>query len=142
MLNRYPSWKNITVILVTVIGILLALPNLYGEDPSVQVSENNAQVSSATTLQVEQALDAAKLRYKSAVISDNRVLVRFSDTDTQLRALSVVKKSLGSNFVVALNLAPRTPRWIRDIGLRPMAKGLDLQGGVHFQLQEIGRAHV
>ena len=135
MLNRYPSWKNITVILVTVIGILLALPNLYGEDPSVQVSENNAQVSSATTLQVEQALDAAKLRYKSAVISDNRVLVRFSDTDTQLRALSVVKKSLGSNFVVALNLAPRTPRWIRDIGLRPMAKGLDLQGGVHFQLQ-------
>ena len=83
---------------------------------------------------MEQALKAAKLDYKSADISDNRVLVRFNDTDTQLHALDVIKQHLGTNYNVALNLAPRTPTWMRDIGLKPMAKGLDLQGGVHFQL--------
>ena len=134
MLNRYPLWKNIVVIVVTVLGILLALPNLYGEDPAVQVSENNAQLTGTAAIQVEQALNAAKLPYKSAVIHDNRLLVRFSNTNIQLRALDVVKKALGSHYSVALNLAPRTPKWMRDIGLRPMAKGLDLQGGVHFQL--------
>ena len=134
MLNRYPAWKNITVILVTVLGILLALPNLYGDDPAVQISENNATLTATTTTQVEQALNTAKLPYKSAVLNDNRILVRFNDTDTQLRALGAVKKTLGNNYSVALNLAPRTPKWMRAIGLKPMAKGLDLQGGVHFQL--------
>ncbi|MGB9428940.1 MAG: protein translocase subunit SecD [Gammaproteobacteria bacterium] len=134
MLNRYPVWKNVIVILVTVLGILLALPNLYGDDPAVQVSENNATLSDTNTAQVEQALTAAKLPYKSAVLSDNRILVRFNDTDTQLRALDAVKKALGNDYSVALNLAPRTPMWMRAVGLKPMAKGLDLQGGVHFQL--------
>ncbi|MHB8405713.1 MAG: protein translocase subunit SecD [Gammaproteobacteria bacterium] len=134
MLNRYPAWKNITVILVTVLGILLALPNLYGDDPAVQISENNATLTDTTTTQVEQALNTAKLPYKSAVLNDNRILVRFNDTDTQLRALDTIKKTLGNNYSVALNLAPRTPKWMRAIGLKPMSKGLDLQGGVHFQL--------
>ncbi|MGH8396831.1 MAG: protein translocase subunit SecD [Gammaproteobacteria bacterium] len=134
MLNRYPAWKNITVILVTVLGILLALPNLYGDDPAVQVSENNTTLTSAATTQVEEALNTAKLPYKSAVLSDNRLLVRFDDTDTQLRALDVVKNALGNNYSIALNLAPRTPKWMQAVGLKPMAKGLDLQGGVHFQL--------
>lgn len=134
MLNRYPAWKNITVILVTVLGILLALPNLYGDDPAVQISENNATLTDTTTTQVEQALSTAKLPYKSAVLNDNRILVRFNDTDTQLRALDAIKKTLGNNYSVALNLAPRTPKWMRAIGLKPMSKGLDLQGGVHFQL--------
>lgn len=134
MLNRYPAWKNITVILVTVLGILFALPNLYGDDPAIQISENNATLSDANTTQVQQALDTAKLPYKSVVLGDNRLLVRFNDTDTQLRALAVAKKALGNDYSVALNLAPRTPKWMRDIGLKPMAKGLDLQGGVHFQL--------
>jgi preprotein translocase subunit SecD len=134
MLNRYPAWKNITVILVTILGILFALPNLYGDDPAVQVSENNATLTATTTTQVEKALDTAKLPYKSALLSDNRLLVRFNDSDSQLRALDAIKKALGNEYSVALNLAPRTPKWMRDIGLKPMAKGLDLQGGVHFQL--------
>ncbi len=134
MLNRYPAWKNITVIVVTALGILFALPNLYGDDPAVQISKNNATLTDDTTTQVEQALDTAKLPYKSAAISDNRLLVRFSDTDQQLRALGVITKDLGNDYSVALNLVPRTPKWMRAIGLKPMAKGLDLQGGVHFQL--------
>jgi len=117
-----------------VLGILFALPNLYGDDPAVQVSKNNATLTDTTTTQVEQALDTAKLPYKSAAIADNRLVVRFSDTDTQLRALDVITKALGNDYSVALNLVPRTPKWMRAIGLKPMAKGLDLQGGVHFQL--------
>jgi len=134
MLNRYPAWKNILVILVTVLGILISLPNLYGDDPSVQVSETNATLTDTTTTQVEQALDAAKLPYKSAVLADNRLLVRFDGPETQLRALDTITKALGSQYSVALNLAPRTPKWMRALGLKPMARGLDLQGGVHFQL--------
>ncbi|HEX5340122.1 MAG TPA: protein translocase subunit SecD [Gammaproteobacteria bacterium] len=135
MLNRYPAWKNIIVVLVTAVGILFALPNLYGEDPALQVSEAGAHVNEATVTQVKQALDTAKLAYKSAAITEGQVLVRFPDTDAQLRALDVVKKALGDKYTAALNLAPRTPKWMQAIGLKPMAKGLDLQGGVHFQLQ-------
>ncbi|HEX6550068.1 MAG TPA: protein translocase subunit SecD [Gammaproteobacteria bacterium] len=135
MLNRYPAWKNIVVVLVTAIGLFYASPNLYGEDPALQVSQNGAKVSDATVTQVEEALDSAKLPYKSAGIDQGQVLVRFPDTDAQLRSLDVVKKELGDKFTAALNLAPRTPKWMQDLGLQPMAKGLDLQGGVHFQLQ-------
>jgi preprotein translocase subunit SecD len=135
IMNRYPLWKNLLVILVTAFGLLLALPNLYGEDPAVQVSATNAQVNQDTVQKVEDALKAAKLDYKSAEVADNRVLVRFPDTDIQLHALDDMKQTLGTTFNVALNLAPRTPTWMQDIGLKPMSKGLDLQGGVHFQLQ-------
>jgi preprotein translocase subunit SecD len=136
MLNRYPAWKNVLVVLITALGFLFALPNLYGEDPAVQVSPaSGSEVSAGTVQQVEQALDTAKLPYKSAAFAENRVLVRFADTDAQLRALDVVKQSLGAQYTVALNLAPRTPDWMKDVGLVPMSKGLDLQGGVHFQLQ-------
>lgn len=134
MLNRYPAWKNLLVILVTLAGILIALPNLYGDDPAVQVSETNATLTASTTQKVEQALDAAKLPYQSAKLSDNRLLVRFDSPDTQLRALDTITKALGNQYSVALNLAPRTPKWMQAIALRPMAKGLDLQGGVHFQM--------
>ncbi|MDE2023990.1 MAG: protein translocase subunit SecD [Gammaproteobacteria bacterium] len=134
MLNRYPAWKNILVILVTVAGILIALPNLYGDDPAVQVSQTNGTVTEATTTQVEQALDAAKLPYTSAVLDDNRLLVRFDTPDTQMQALGAISKALGNQYSVALNLAPRTPAWMRTLGLKPMARGLDLQGGVHFQM--------
>src|SRR5690242_5142466 len=112
MLNRYPAWKNVLVVLITALGFLYALPNLYGEDPAVQVSPaSGSEVSAGTVQQVEQALDTAKLPYKSAAFAENRVLVRFADTDAQLRALDVVKQSLGAQYTVALNLAPRTPAW-------------------------------
>ena len=135
MMNRYPAWKNIIVVLVTAVGILLALPNIYGEDPALQITQSSAPVSQATVTKVEQALKNAKLPFKSAAIDHKQVLVRFTDTDTQLRALDAVKKSLGNGYTAALNLAPRTPYWMQKVGLKPMAKGLDLQGGVHFQLQ-------
>ena len=135
MINRYPLWKNLLVVLITAAGLLLALPNLYGEDPAVQVSATNAKVDQDTVQKIEDGLKAAKLDYKSAALVQGSVLVRFADTDTQLHALDVMKQTLGDTYNVALNLAPRTPKWMDDIGLKPMSKGLDLQGGVHFQLQ-------
>lgn len=134
MLNHYSAWKNILVAVIVVLGILFALPNIYGEDPAVQVSETNATLTKSITGQVESMLQADKIEYKSAVLADNRLLVRFDNTETQLRALGVITKKLGSKYSVALNLAPRTPHWMQAMGLKPMAKGLDLQGGVHFQL--------
>ena len=134
-MNRYPLWKNVLVILVTAFGLLLALPNLYGEDPAVQISGNAKAADAAIVTQVEQTLKDDKLAYVSAMLEDKRVMVRFPDTDTQLRGLDAIKQALGSDYSVALNLAPRTPAWLEYLGLRPMSKGLDLQGGVHFQLQ-------
>jgi preprotein translocase subunit SecD len=133
-MNRYPLWKNVVVVLITALGLFYALPNLYGEDPSVQVSSKAAVIDAGNQLQVEQALKSANIAYKSAAIADKVLLVRFPDTDTQLHGLDTIRQSLGATFTAAMNLAPRTPAWMQAMGMKPMAKGLDLQGGVHFQL--------
>ncbi|MGE5625239.1 MAG: protein translocase subunit SecD [Bacillota bacterium] len=135
MMNRYSWWKNAMVILVTALGLFFALPNLYGEDPAVQVSSKAGPATDAMEQQVEAALKDAKLDYKSAGLDDNRVLVRFADTDAQLHGLDAIQQAMGPGFTAAMNLAPRTPGWMQSLGMKPMAKGLDLQGGVHFQLQ-------
>jgi preprotein translocase subunit SecD len=133
-MNRYPLWKNLLVIVITALGLFYALPNLYGEDPSVQVSSKAAVLSTDNQQQVEQALKAAKVDYASAAMEDKTLVVRFPDTDAQLHGLDVIRQSLGATFTAAMNLAPRTPHWMQAMGMKPMAKGLDLQGGVHFQL--------
>src|SRR5579863_1367768 len=107
-MNRYPLWKNLLVVLITALGLFYALPNLYGEDPSVQVSSKAGPVTADLQQQVEQALKTAKLEYKSVAIDDGRVLVRFPDTDVQLHGLDAIKQSLGANYTAAMNLAPRT----------------------------------
>lgn len=136
MLNRYPAWKNILIVVVVALGVLLALPNVFGEDPAVQVSNRNLNgASQALVSEVKSALQDAKIPFKSAEIQDDRALVRFPGTDQQLRAADALRQSLGSDYVVALNLAPRTPGWLRSMGLKPMSLGLDLRGGVHFLLQ-------
>ena len=133
-MNRYPLWKNLLVVLITALGLFYALPNLYGEDPAVQVSSKAAAVDANSQSQVEQALKTAGVAYESAAIEDKTLLVRFPDTDAQLRGLDVIRQDLGTNYTAAMNLAPRTPKWMQSMGMKPMAKGLDLQGGVHFQL--------
>ena len=134
MINRYSFGKNLLIVLVTLSGLFFALPNLYGEDPAVQVSGPDTGVSDDLDKQIEQALTAAKLAYKSAELKDGHLQLRFADTDTQLRALDVIKQSAGTGYTAAMNLAPRTPGWMQSLGMKPMSKGLDLQGGVHFQL--------
>ncbi|HEX2667855.1 MAG TPA: protein translocase subunit SecD [Gammaproteobacteria bacterium] len=134
MMNRYPLWKNLLVVVITAAGLLFALPNLYGEDPSVQVSSKAGAPTADNQKQVEGALKDAGIPFQAAALEDKTLVVRFADTDAQLHGLETIRKSLGQNYTAAMNLAPRTPAWMQAMGLKPMAKGLDLQGGVHFQL--------
>ena len=137
MMNQYPLWKNL-LILAVLLGLgLLALPNLYGEDPAVQVSapDTNIDVDATTQERVQTALDAAGLVPLGMSLDDNRLLARFSDIETQLKAKDLIKTTLGRDYVVALNLAPKTPDWLRALGARPMYLGLDLRGGVHFLME-------
>ena len=135
-MNRYSIWKYILILFVVVIGSIYALPNIYGKDPSLQVSASRAaEISELTEILVSSALDDAGLSAKSIDINPQSLVVRFEDEETQLKAQDVVKASLGSSYVVALNLAPSTPKWLRNLGAEPMFLGLDLRGGVHFLME-------
>lgn len=131
--NRYPAWKYYLLIIVTILASLYALPNLFGDDPSVQVSPAKSIVfDSQTQTKVTEALQAAKLDTKQIQFENGRFLIRFHDTEAQLQARSVLKDLLGRQAIVALNLAPATPNFLRSLGAAPMYLGLDLRGGVHF----------
>jgi preprotein translocase subunit SecD len=135
-MKPYPAWKYAILIVSLVFGLLYAAPNLYGEDPSVQISQENGDPLPADFGErVGQALTADALTPSSSGIEDNQWVVRFDNTEAQLAAADVLKRELGRGFVVALNLASKTPDWLRAIGARPMNLGLDLRGGVHFLLE-------
>jgi preprotein translocase subunit SecD len=134
-MNRFPLWKNIFVFAVVFVSAVLALPNLFGEDEAVQVSRADGVAMDAGALaQATDALKAANVPYKAAAIEKNAALIRFPTVTDQLRGNTVLEKAL-PNHVVALTLTSRTPEWLRVIGLKPMALGLDLRGGVHFLYQ-------
>jgi len=137
MLNHYPMWKNILILLMVAICAFYALPNLYGEDPAIQVatSQRGAQVDQNTLIKIETALKEKGLQYKSAQLSTTGLLMRFDNEETQLQAKSLVQKTLGEKYAVALNLAPATPGWLLDMNAKPMYLGLDLRGGVYFLMQ-------
>lgn len=136
MLNKYPLWKNLMVIFIVAVAALFALPNLYGEDFAVQVSAGrNATVSTATIDQVREALTEASIEPKSVALIEDQVLVRFQSDADQLQGRDAILRELGTNYVVALNLAPATPDWLDAIGAKPMKLGLDLRGGVHFLME-------
>ncbi len=135
-MNQYPPWKYALIFLVVAVGVLYSLPNLYGSDPALQISATRAaKVDVTTQSKVEEALQQAGLTYKSIVLEGPALLARFADTDTQLKAQDAVKAGLGENYVVAMNLAPRTPGWLLKLNAQPMYLGLDLRGGVHFLME-------
>ena len=135
MQNKYPLWKNLILLFIVVIGLIYVIPNLYTEYPIVQVSSQSPIEPQALEAQVKGALDKAKLNYQAITVSDERLEVRFTSTDTQLLARDVIKHTLGNQYTVALNLAPSTPAWLNAIHAEPMKQGLDLRGGVHFLLE-------
>jgi preprotein translocase subunit SecD len=136
VLNRFPLWKNLLVVLVVIVGFLYSAPNLYGEDPALQVSAaRGAEVQASTLDDVKKILDTHSLKFKSAVLEKGQILVRFTNTDDQLKSKELVTTALGDQFIVALNLAPATPAWLTAIGAGPLKLGLDLRGGVHFLME-------
>jgi len=136
MMNRYPIWKYVLIALVLLVGVIYALPNLYGEDPALQISPaRGAKVDAAVEDRVKLALSKAHLASRGVQLGVGNLLVRFADPETQLKAQDAVQRELGDDYVVALNLAPTTPAWLRAIGAKPMYLGLDLRGGVHFLME-------
>ncbi len=124
------------LIFAILIGLLYALPNLYGEDPAVQITGARGTAANEQTLdQVRSLLDKEKIEAKSIALENGAILARFSNPDIQLRAREALLPALGDKFVVALNLAPATPKWLEAIGGEPMKLGLDLRGGVHFLME-------
>jgi len=135
-MNHYPLWKNLLIIAVIVIGAVFAVPNLFEDDPAVQISASrSAKVDLALMSEVEKALQAQSISYKRAELDGDRLLVRFADGETQLQAKDVLSTALVGDYVIALNLAPTTPAWLSSLGAKPMNLGLDLRGGVHFLME-------
>ena len=139
MLNKYPLWKYLLILAVLAIGFIYSAPNLYPDDPAIQVSGASTalQINQADLDRVSKALTDAGIGVKSASLGKEGKagLLRLQDKADQLPAKDVVRKALGDDYVVALNLAPTTPQWLRNLGASPMKLGLDLSGGVHFLLE-------
>lgn len=139
MLNRYPLWKYLLIVTVLALGLIYAMPNLYPDDPAIQISgaSSTLVIEQSDLDRIEQALAAANLPTKGTELGANgrSGLVRLVNRSDQLKAQDVVRDALGTRYVVAQNLAQTTPDWLSAIGAGPMTLGLDLSGGVHFLLQ-------
>ena len=136
-MNRYPLWKNLLVVAVILTAIIYAMPNLFGDDPAVQVSAGRLNsVDLQLVNEIESTLKQAEIPYKGVVLEENRLLIRFSEANEQLEAREIIQQKLSSeDYIVALNLAPNTPAWLQSLGAEPMNLGLDLRGGVHFLME-------
>ncbi|WP_295686940.1 protein translocase subunit SecD [uncultured Nevskia sp.] len=136
-MHQYPFWKPVTLIVVTLLGLLYALPNVYGEDPAVQISTSSGDpVPADFGDRIAKVLEAEKIEDRGSRLEGTQWVVRFASPELQLRAVDAIKRDLeGQGYVSALNLASKTPKWLSALGGKPMALGLDLRGGVHFLLQ-------
>lgn len=135
-MKNYATWKYLLLIAALLFGLVYAAPNLYGDDPSVQISlENGDPIPADLSDKVAASLKKANLTALASGIEDQQWVVRLDTEEQQLRAADELKQDLGRQYVVALNLASKTPAWLRAIGARPMSLGLDLRGGVHFLLE-------
>jgi preprotein translocase subunit SecD len=135
-MNQYPLWKYLLIAAVLLVGIFFALPNIYGSNPAVQIkADRDAPVDAILERRVVDLVKSQGLAPLRVERSDRNLMLRFHDENTQLKAQDLIAKELGSQYVVALNLAPATPAWLDEIGALPMYLGLDLRGGVHFLMQ-------
>lgn len=137
MLNRYPLWKYLLIVLVLLFGLIYSLPNLFPEDPAVQISSDRGDLtlSAAQQQRLEDALASADIEVKAIEEAPNSMLIRLRHADDQIPARDLVSETLGDDYVVALNLAESTPDWLAALSAKPMTLGLDLRGGVHFLLE-------
>ncbi len=135
-MNHYAPWKNILIVFFLFVSTLYALPNFYGSDLAIQITGTGDYVVEDSDLEsISNALTEKNVDFKSIVIENNNILIRFRDSQSQLSSKSLLKDSLSRNYVVALNLAPSIPQWLGSLGGKAMSLGLDLRGGVHFLLE-------
>jgi preprotein translocase subunit SecD len=138
MLNKYPLWKNSLLLVLLILGFIYAAPNLFPEQPTVQISPSTAIMHvnlEALPAKVNTLIKAVQITPISEELNQQTLLLRFNNTDTQLKAKDILSSALGDDYTVAVNLLSSTPRWMQAIGASPMKLGLDLRGGVHFALE-------
>ena len=138
MVNRYAPWRYILLLLIIAIGAVYAAPNLYGEDPALQITHRVNLIDEAEVGNIKSLLDSNGVDYRSIELNGNNILVRFDSEEKQLRAATEVREALYENdrrYGIALNLAPATPEWLTSLSALPMYLGLDLRGGIHFLME-------
>ncbi len=138
MLNKYPLWKNSLLLVLLILGFIYAAPNLFPEQPAVQISPSTAIMHvnlEALQTKVNALIKTVQISPVSEELNQQTLLLRFNNTDTQLKAKDILSSALGDDYTVAVNLLSSTPRWMQAIGASPMKLGLDLRGGVHFALE-------
>lgn len=137
MLNKYPLWKNLLIIMVLALATIYSVPNLYPPDSAIQItpSQAGAELSEHTLGKIRGNLKANDVDFFGEEVTGGTVLFRLTDNEQQLPAKDKLQRLLGDDFVVALNRAPTTPQWLLDMGAGPMTLGLDLSGGVHFLME-------
>lgn len=137
MLNKYPLWKNLIIVFALVIGFIYALPNFFPDDYAIQITgaRGSTEVDQRVLDRALAKLEREGIDVKSSLLEDRDALIRLNGSDDQLRARPAVQAALGNEYLVALNMAPSTPGWLRSLGAGPMKLGLDLRGGVHFLLE-------
>jgi preprotein translocase subunit SecD len=132
-MTQFPTWKYWLVLIVLLLGALIALPNVFGNDPALQLAgEDSATLDDVARQRVLGILAAQKVSPKDSFIEDGRLVLRFASIDDQLKARDAITEAAQREYVIALTDSPRTPGFLRALGLKPMSLGLDLRGGVHF----------
>ena len=140
-MNRYSLWKYLLIIIILVVGVIYALPNLYGEDPSIQISpQRDAALNSELEQTIQTVLNESSIEFTRIDRDSKAMIIRFKNTESQLSAQYAIDKAIrdafgNDQYTVAMNLAPATPQWLRDLSASPMKLGLDLRGGIHFLME-------
>tara|TARA_Y100000588_G_scaffold62157_2_gene61505 strand:+ start:56893 stop:58752 length:1860 start_codon:yes stop_codon:yes gene_type:complete len=136
VLNKFPLWKYLLVLVVLAVGVLYATPNIYGRDPAIQVTGTKGTDADLSALDtVNKILTDNKIETKSSKLADGQILVRFKNVEQQLKAQDILRDNLSEDYISAINMAPAQPQWLKAIGGNPMKLGLDLSGGVHFTME-------
>ncbi|MBA53575.1 MAG: protein translocase subunit SecD [Pseudomonadales bacterium] len=136
-MNKYPLWKYLLVLVVALFGFIYALPNLYPDDPALQITAKKAGGETAPDVldRALASLEKAGISIKQSELLQGSALIRFDNVDDQINAKDVVQDAVSGDYVVAMNLAPNTPEWLSALGAGPVKLGLDLRGGVHFLME-------
>ena len=137
MLNKYPLWKNLVILVALVIGFIYALPNLFPDDYAIQITgaRSSTEVNAGVLERAVDVLESQGIEVKSSTLQDRDALIRLTNSEDQLQARPLVQATLGNEYLVALNMAASTPGWLKSLGAGPMKLGPDLRGGVHFLLE-------
>jgi len=135
--NKFSITQYILISFVLILGFTYALPNLYPTQPSIQVAYTDSGKSADQVLlnNLKEILNTDQVNYEDIFLRDNKIVIKFSSLENQLESKTILQNALLDRVIIALNLEPTTPTWLKDLGGRPVKLGLDLSGGVHFLLE-------